>query len=154
MRVVSRLSLRPSCLSDLMCSTIWERSLECSLSEPVIAYERARNRQFPSPSILLHFVGSSRGTSAPPGVLQSQAHFPIVQSQCCEQANMVISTGLPRPGPLALCILKAQEVTTKGVYRLPNAWAFSWNCKNLYLDCSPVPCRSSPCSFRRRQTGG
>ena len=31
---------------------------------------------------------------------------------------MQISTGLPRPSPLALCILKAQEVTTKGVYRL------------------------------------
>ena len=38
-----------------------------------------------------------------------------------EQANMLISTGLPRPGPLALCILKAQKVTTKGVYRLPHA---------------------------------
>ena len=34
---------------------------------------------------------------------------------------MVISTGLPRLRPLALCILKAQEVTTKGVYRLPHA---------------------------------
>ena len=29
-----------------------------------------------------------------------------------EQANMLISTGLPRPGLLALCIMKAQEVTT------------------------------------------
>ena len=27
----------------------------------------------------------------------------------------------PRPGPLVLCILKAQEVTTKGVYRLSHA---------------------------------
>ena len=33
----------------------------------------------------------------------------------------IISTGLPRLGPLALSILKAQEVTTKGVYRLPHA---------------------------------
>ena len=29
-------------------------------------------------------------------------------------------TGLPRAGPLVLCILKTQEVTTKGVYRLPH----------------------------------
>ena len=28
---------------------------------------------------------------------------------------------LTRPGPFALCILKAQEVTTKGVYRLLHA---------------------------------
>ena len=38
-----------------------------------------------------------------------------------EQANMQISTGLPRLGPLALCTLEAQEVTTNGVYRLPHA---------------------------------
>ena len=31
------------------------------------------------------------------------------------------STGLPRPGPLALCILKAQDITTKGGYRLSHA---------------------------------
>ena len=30
-----------------------------------------------------------------------------------ERANMLISTGLPKLGPLGLCILKAQEVTTK-----------------------------------------
>ena len=29
---------------------------------------------------------------------------------------MLIRTGLPRPGPLALRILKAQEVTTKGAH--------------------------------------
>ena len=36
------------------------------------------------------------------------------------QANMLISTGLPQPGALALCILKAQDtmITTKGVYRI------------------------------------
>ena len=34
-----------------------------------------------------------------------------------QQANMLISTGIPRPGPLALCISKAQE----GVYQLPHA---------------------------------
>ena len=33
---------------------------------------------------------------------------------------MLIRTGLPRAGPLARCILKAQEVTTKVVYRLPH----------------------------------
>ena len=38
-----------------------------------------------------------------------------------KQANMLISTGLPPPGTLALCTLEAQEVTTKGVYRLPHA---------------------------------
>ena len=38
-----------------------------------------------------------------------------------EKANMLIRTGLSRAGPFALCILKAQEVTTKGVYRLPHA---------------------------------
>ena len=37
-----------------------------------------------------------------------------------EQANMQISTGLPRPRPLVLCILKAQEVTTEDMYRLPH----------------------------------
>ena len=37
-----------------------------------------------------------------------------------EQANMKIGTGLPRQGPLALCTLEAQEVTTKSVYRLPH----------------------------------
>ena len=31
------------------------------------------------------------------------------------------STGLPRPGSLALCTLEAHEVTTNGVYRLPHA---------------------------------
>ena len=31
---------------------------------------------------------------------------------------MQISTGLPRPSPLAMWILKAQEVTAKGVYFL------------------------------------
>ena len=34
---------------------------------------------------------------------------------------MQISTGLPRPCLLVLCILKAQEVTTDGVYRLLHA---------------------------------
>ena len=34
---------------------------------------------------------------------------------------MLISTGLPRPDPLALCTSEAQEATTKGVYRLPHA---------------------------------
>ena len=34
---------------------------------------------------------------------------------------MQISTGLPPPRPLALCVLEAQEVTTKGVYRLTRA---------------------------------
>ena len=29
--------------------------------------------------------------------------------------------GLPRPDPLALCTLGAQEVTTYGMYRLPRA---------------------------------
>ena len=29
--------------------------------------------------------------------------------------------GLPRPGPLSLCILKAHEVATKGVNRLSHA---------------------------------
>ena len=38
-----------------------------------------------------------------------------------EKANMHNSAGLPRPVPLALCTLEAQEVTTKGVYRLPHA---------------------------------
>ena len=33
---------------------------------------------------------------------------------------MLIRTGLPRAGPLARCILKAQEVTTKVVYQLPH----------------------------------
>ena len=37
-----------------------------------------------------------------------------------EKANMLIGTGLPREGPLALCILNAQEVTMKGVYRTPH----------------------------------
>ena len=35
-----------------------------------------------------------------------------------EQANMLISIGLLRQRPLALCILQAQEVAAKGMYRL------------------------------------
>ena len=38
-----------------------------------------------------------------------------------EQANMQISTSLPRQDVLDLRTLEAQEVTTKGVYRLPHA---------------------------------
>ena len=38
-------------------------------------------------------------------------------SRAAENAHaLIFITGLPRPGPLALCILKTQEVTTKGVY--------------------------------------
>ena len=37
-----------------------------------------------------------------------------------EQANMLISTGLPRLDPLA-CTSEAQEATMKAVYRLPHA---------------------------------
>ena len=48
-----------------------------------------------------------------------------------EKANMLIRTGLLRPGPLALCNLKAQEVTTKGVYRLPHA-----------IHCCASPCQT------------
>ena len=47
-----------------------------------------------------------------------------------EGSNMQISTVLPRPRPLALCILKAQEVTTKGMYRLPHV---------IYYCSYPVP---------------
>ena len=45
-----------------------------------------------------------------------------------EKANIyIIRIGLPRAGPLALCILKAQEVTTKGVYQLRHAIYYcSW----------------------------
>ena len=42
-----------------------------------------------------------------------------------EQANMQISTGLHWLRPLALCILKAEEVTMKDVYRLPHAIYYS-----------------------------
>ena len=43
------------------------------------------------------------------------------KTTCENWVNKPISTGLPRPGPLSLCILKAQEVTTKGVDRLMHA---------------------------------
>ena len=33
----------------------------------------------------------------------------------------IIKLGLPLPGSLSLCTLEAQEVTTKGVYRLLHA---------------------------------
>ena len=48
-------------------------------------------------------------------------HSKVMTWKPTEQANMLISTGLPRLGLLALCILKEQEVTTKAVYRLPHA---------------------------------
>ena len=49
-----------------------------------------------------------------------------------EKANMLIGTGLPWAGPLALCILKAQEVTTKGRHRLPHAtYCCSSQCQTL-----------------------
>ena len=54
---------------------------------------------------------------------------------------MQISTGLPRPRPLALCILKAQEVTTKGMYRLSHA---------IYYCSYPVP--DSPPATKRDTT--
>ena len=38
-----------------------------------------------------------------------------------EKANIHNPTGLPRPDPLALCTVEAQEITTKGVCRLPHA---------------------------------
>ena len=41
-----------------------------------------------------------------------------------EQANMQISTGLPRQDVLALRTLEAQEVSTEGVYRLPHAFYY------------------------------
>ena len=44
-------------------------------------------------------------------------HSKVMPWKPSEQANMLINTGLPRPVPLALCILMAQEVTTKGVYQ-------------------------------------
>ena len=34
---------------------------------------------------------------------------------------MQISTGLPRPEPLALCTLEAAKVAARAVYRLPHA---------------------------------
>ena len=37
------------------------------------------------------------------------------------KANMQISTGLPRPDPLALCILEAPEIAMRGVYQLSHA---------------------------------
>ena len=46
----------------------------------------------------------------------------LLHSKVSEQANMLISTGLPRPGPLAQCILKAQEVTDKYTTRGPEAF--------------------------------
>ena len=48
-----------------------------------------------------------------------------------QKAIMQMNTGLPRPHPIALCILKAQEVATKGVYR---------NAPRAHL---PVPCMHS-----------
>ena len=45
----------------------------------------------------------------------------VMVCKASEQANMQISTGLPRPGQLALCTLEAQEVTMSGVYGLPHA---------------------------------
>ena len=44
--------------------------------------------------------------------------FQGVQMCLWYKANMLISTDLPQPDPLALCILKA---TTNGVYWLPHA---------------------------------
>ena len=38
-----------------------------------------------------------------------------------DKANMQISTVLPRPDPLALCILEAPEIAMRGVYQLSHA---------------------------------
>ena len=47
---------------------------------------------------------------------------------------MLIITGLHRAGPLALCVLKAQEVTTKSLHRLPNAiYCCSSPCQTLHI---------------------
>ena len=39
---------------------------------------------------------------------------------CVKTSEKMTKAYLPRPRPLALCILKAQEVATKGVHRLPH----------------------------------
>jgi hypothetical protein len=54
------------------------------------------------------------------GDFRESAAFESYGKKPSQQAIMLISTGIPRPGLLALCILKAQ-VTTKGVYRLTQA---------------------------------
>ena len=54
----------------------------------------------------------------------------VTASNTSKKANMLIATGLPCAGPLALCVLKAQEVTTKDAYRLPHA---------VYSCTYPVP---------------
>ena len=43
------------------------------------------------------------------------------ENQVEKPIAMLISTGLPRPDPPALCTSEAQEATTKGVYRVPHA---------------------------------
>ena len=55
--------------------------------------------------------------------LASNGDFDVLAWKASEQANMQISTaGLTSTASArCLCVLKAQEVTTKGVYRLSDA---------------------------------
>ena len=55
------------------------------------------------------------------GDFRKCAAFKSYGVKASEQANMQISTGLPRQDVLDLRTLEAQDVTTKGVYRLPHA---------------------------------
>ena len=55
------------------------------------------------------------------GVFSETAAFGSYGVKHERKIQLLIRTGLPRAGPLALCILKAQEVTMKSVYRLPHA---------------------------------
>ena len=53
----------------------------------------------------------------------------VTAGNTSEKGNNLFRTSLPRAGPLVRCILKAQEITAKGVYRLPHA---------VYCCSSPV----------------
>ena len=54
---------------------------------------------------------------------------------------LIFSTGVPRPGLLALSILKAQEVTTNAVYRLSRAIYYcSWPVSDSLRATSPRVC--------------
>ena len=68
-----------------------------------------------------HYSVSDKGRNICQFVFSETAAFGSYGMKHEGKRQLLMRTGLPRVGPLARCILKAQEVTAKGVYRLLHA---------------------------------
>ena len=64
-----------------------------------------------------HYLASDKGRNICRVVFSETAAFGSYGVKHELKRQLLMRTGLPRVGPLARCILKAQEVTAKGVYR-------------------------------------